>query len=536
MAAGDNFDERTPQEYWAWLRTFFPGYVVYELGPHHRLFWEHVDGMPLSARPPAFVGVWARGGAKSTSGEMAVVYCGARRRRKYCLYVSGTQEQADDHVANIGGMLEGDLMAQYYPALVDRKVGKHGTVRGWRRNRLWTRDGLIVDALGLDTAARGKKLEQQRPDLIVLDDIDDTEDTAETTRKKVRDITRKLIPAGDSHNLAILAIQNLVLPRGVFAALAGVVKATDEMADPETVGYLQNRIVSGPIPAIEDLEYEQDRRGRYVITGGKPTWAGQDLDACQQMLDDMGLTAFLMECQHEVDAYEGGMFGHIEFRRKEWPEDQDEFLAEMDRIVCWVDPAVTSSDRSDSQGIIIDAMRGQVIYRLWSWEGRTTPLEALKMAIRKGREYGVQSVGVETDQGGDTWRSVYQEAARALGVIYPPQFRSAKAGSGHGSKIHRAQQMLADYERGRIVHMVGTHMVLERSLRRFPLHKPYDLTDAAYWGWQDLRRNSFDPDLDVIPEVAMAGTEPYEAILASPWERLRQKVERQRLERQELDV
>jgi hypothetical protein len=49
--------------------------------------------------------------------------------------------------------------------------------------------------------------------------------------------------------------------------------------------------------------------------------------------------------------------------------------------------------------------------------------------------------------------------------------------------------MLADYERpGRIIHVRGTHEILERALRRFPRTKPFDLVDGAYWSWRDLNR------------------------------------------------
>ncbi len=46
--------------------------------------------------------------------------------------------------------------------------------------------------------------------------------------------------------------------------------------------------------------------------------------------------------------------------------------------------------------------------------------------------------------------------------------------------------MLASYERGQIVHVRGTHTVLERALKRFGVRKPYDLADSAYWAWYDL--------------------------------------------------
>jgi hypothetical protein len=68
-----------------------------------------------------------------------------------------------------------------------------------------------------------------------------------------------------------------------------------------------------------------------------------------------------------------------------------------------------------------------------------------------------------------------------------PSFASAKAGAGHGPKVERAHRMLADYERGNVVHVLGDHAILERALRRFPIREPHDLTDAAYWAWYDLR-------------------------------------------------
>ena len=97
--------------------------------------------------------------------------CGLPPRR-YCVYVRETQDQANDSVSNIRGMLESDRLGVYYPAMGQPSLGKFGQKQGWRRERLQTASGFIVDALGLDTAARGLKIGVQRPDLIIFDDID----------------------------------------------------------------------------------------------------------------------------------------------------------------------------------------------------------------------------------------------------------------------------------------------------------------------------------------------------------------------------
>lgn len=484
-----------PAEWRPWLQTLFPGYVQHGFARRHEELWEWVWTLEAGVRPQPFVAIWPRGGGKSTSAELAVVAMGARRVRRYGLYVCDTQDQADDHVQNVAGLLESKQVELYYPALAQRAVGKYGNSRGWRRNRLRTASGLTVDAIGLDSAARGAKVDEHRPGFMILDDLDSELDSLATVERKVLTLTRKLLPAGAT-DLAVLAVQNLVHANSIFARLA------NGQAD-----FLLDRMVSGPHPAIEGLVTEQ-RETKQVIVAGTATWAGQDLARCQEIVNDSGLTSFLIECQHDVDVTAGGMFDHIQFRRCTWDQVPD-----LVRVAVWVDPAVTSTDDSDSMGIQADGLATDgTIYRLWSWEQRTTPEDALRRAIRKAIEVGARAVGVETDQGGDTWRSVYKEAARAVqedlaeqaraeaeaaGLtnqdddafrVSLPAFKSAKAGAGHGSKAHRAGQMLTDYEKGRIVHVTGTHQVLERALFRFPKVKPFDLVDASYWSWQDLRR------------------------------------------------
>lgn len=406
-----------------------------------------------------------------------------------------TQDAADQHVANIGAILESKRLADLYPDMADRDVNKFGSSRGWRHNRLAAKSGFTVDALGLDTQVRGVKFDEQRPDLIVIDDIDEAADAPAAIAKKIELLTKAVLPAG-STDLAVLAIQNLIHRDGIFGRMAGV---SEEPAD-----FLGDRIMSGPIPAIEGLEWVEEvwpsGQARYRITHGSPTWAGMDLAICQAMIDSgEGLTAFLTERQHLAEPPSGGLWKE-DFRFAHCnPDDVPELVV----VECSVDPAVTDTDHSDRHAIQVDGLASDgTIYRLHSWEARTSPEDSLRRAIRLALAYGAMSVGVETDNGRDTWQSVYRAAlaqaqaeladeATADGVeVEPvtwPHYREVLASKALGSKAARAQRMLADYERpGRIVHVRGTHEVLERALRRFPRTKPFDLTDAAYHNWAHL--------------------------------------------------
>jgi hypothetical protein len=498
----------------AWLRYLLPGYFGSEFGEHHKAMWEWIWSLKRGVRPDAQIDIWPRGHGKSTGGEAACCALGARGVRRYGLYVCETQPQADGHVANIAGMLESPRFAEMYPAMADRALNKFGSPRGWRRQRLTTAAGFAIDAMGLDAAYRGVKFDEQRPDFIIIDDIDNKRDNEPKVLRKIEVLSSSLIGAG-APDVAVLGIQNLVHGNSVFARLAA-----------KTAGFLNTAKIIGPIPAVKGLEYAgPDEEGTYEITAGEPTWSGMDLKTCNFMLNDMGPTAFGTECQHEEAELLGGLWDEINFGEI-WVAEQEVPL--LQNRTCWVDPAVTATDKSDSMGIVIGGLgvepdpiqKVQLYYCLWAWERVTTPLKAIQVGIIKAMEYGCSTIGIETDNGGMAWESVYRDALQQLkdnevnnipvdvdhprlpkvAAHYPgqppvlgiPRYEYAKAGVAGGSKIERANRMLVDYEFRRFRHVRGACQPLERGLKRFPRYKPFDIVDADYWMWSFLRSHGGD--------------------------------------------
>lgn len=482
---------KAPTKWDLWLEFFFPRSVPAPFAARHVELWTWLEALMPGTRPRPFVAIWPRGGAKSSSAELGIVRLACKDARRYAWYVSETQEQADKHVGSVGTLLENDLLARYYPEVTQRSLGKYGSSKGWRRNRLRTSSGFTIDSLGLDTAGRGAKIDDQRPDLIILDDIDDKFDSVATNLKKLGIISASILAAG-SNDLAVLFIQNMISPDSIASRLV------DGRAD-----ILSDRILSGPFKAVDGLTYSTVA-GVTTITGGKPTWAGQDLKACQDDINTWGLMAFLQEAQHEVDKV-GGPWSEVDFIHREWAA-----LPQFSKVVVWVDPAVTSTDQSDCQGICAGGL-GQDLkkYMLYAWEGILDPEKAIEKAIEKGIELHASHVGIETDQGGDTWRVVYDKACEEIkrrkgGRIAFPTFKAVKAGSGFGSKGERNQKMMADYQRAQVIHAIGTHGALERSLLRFP-SKPLDLADAAFWVWNDLEESGPTDD-----EITLYGKDQVE--------------------------
>lgn len=297
--------KQPPTDWRDWLPALFPNLFYRPFVARHEEFWGHIDTIQPGVKPPAFFAVWGRGGGKTTNAEAAAVYLGAETletegkpiaRRKFCLYIRSTQDKANESVQNIGAMLESRTVAEYYPTLAERKLGKYGNSKGWRVDTLRCANGYNVVALGLDAAVRGIKIEEYRPDVIIIDDVDSKDDTFESIQKKIKTLTRDILPAGSS-DCAIIGIQNLIHYKGIFTQIV------EGRAD-----FLYDRIISGPYPAVDGLEYERDDAGKYHITAGQATWTGQDLATCESQINEWGLTAFLEEAQNLVKKRTGRVY------------------------------------------------------------------------------------------------------------------------------------------------------------------------------------------------------------------------------------
>ncbi len=460
-----------------WVLAMYRNIFTKPFGVQHKEAFDWAWAIEPKIRPNPFVAIWSRGFGKSTTAETIAVMLGAREQRKYLLYVSETQDLADSHLGAIRGMLESPVLRSYYPMFATPKLSKEGHSSGWRHNRLYTSNGFVVDSIGLDTAKRGSKILDNRPDFMIFDDIDAKSDSSMVTQKKIDTITTSLLPAG-STDAAVLFVQNMIISTGVFAQLA-------KPSPP----FMRNRILSGPFPALTDFEWYIDSSGKPIVNG-KSTWSGITLEDCQKIVDDIGPSAFRSEYQHEIIS-QGSIFESVRFRH----------VAEADVPYLWhkvvaVDPAVTDGDNSDSHGIAVSgvAENGDV-YILDSWEKRVSPEFSLKKALYFAIKYGADKVLVEGNQGGNIWLELWDRIVEDSGLDESriPGVEIVKATASTGSKIERASQLLVDYELGRVYHVVNeqaTYVELEAAFRRFGVTKPFDLCDATFWAWADCKLSS----------------------------------------------
>jgi cytidylate kinase len=107
-----------------------------------RSLWTWEDAITLDGTARPIVAIWPRGRGKSTTAETIAADLGVRKARRYVMYVSGTQDQADKHVQTIARMLELDSVATYAPEIGHPKVSSNGN-RQWNRQILSASGGRI---------------------------------------------------------------------------------------------------------------------------------------------------------------------------------------------------------------------------------------------------------------------------------------------------------------------------------------------------------------------------------------------------------
>lgn len=277
-------------EYAAWIARYAPSAALCPMAVHHDRAWNWFEELTPGVRPPALIECWSRGHGKSTTVELALSRQAVKATRRFALYVSSQQAAANRHVQHVATRMERVGIA--------RAVNQYGFSKGWNANLCRTANGFNVLALGLNVAVRGVKLDEFRPDVILLDDIDELGDSLKTIQDKIAILTQSVLPAG-SVDVAVAFFQNAIHQHSLMSqALGG------------TLDMLRRRVMHPAIPAVRELAWERyrgpDGETLYRITGGTPTWDGKPLAVCENEMNDTGLVSFLRECQHDTSV--GGVF------------------------------------------------------------------------------------------------------------------------------------------------------------------------------------------------------------------------------------
>ncbi len=423
-----------------------------------------------------------RGHAKSTNltfkGSMhAILY----EYKHYIIIISDSSDQAEGFLENIKAELEeNESIIEDFGLLEGKKA--------WRNNVLLTASNIKIDAIGSGKKIRGRKHRNWRPDLIILDDVENDENVMTLTqRKKLSSwFTKAVSKAGDYYtdiiyigtilhydSLLVKTLNNPSFKARKYKAVLNFSKS-DKWDIWEKI-YTE----------LNNINHEEDARKYFednkeeMLKDTRVLWKEKNsyYDLMVIKVSD-GDSAFNSELQNEPINPDDCIFD------EEWFEFYNE--AEVDfkssdfKFFGFVDPSLGKSKKSDFSAIVTLAknMSSGYMYVLLADIERRHPsriiTDVLQTQIYLINTYGkgYEKIGAETNQ--FQWflkEEMAKESAKC--DIYLP----LEEVNQHTDKTMRIQTLEPDIK-NKYIKFNKRHKRLLEQLYHFPMGSHDDGADA----------------------------------------------------------
>lgn len=359
-------------------------------------------------------------------------------------------EQAEQHLQTFKTeLLTNDLLRRDYPDLVLPAKRNGGVVESDRRSMYISKSRFVFAAKGADTSVLGLKVGSQRPDLILLDDIEPKEEDYSPGQKDKRLGT--LIDTIFPLNLSarVVAVGTVTMPGSIIHdcvkhATGDVDAAAEWVADEKLRVHHYKAIITDEASGRE-----------------RSLWPAKW--SLEWLLSQRHKRSFRKNFMNDPMAADGEYWSEDDFRIGPVPGLDGQLLS--------IDPAVTSTERSNYTALAVighNRSLKQCVVR-GAWQYKIQPGDALVAKIKEILELFPDTAGilVETNQGGDTWKAILKDVGLPVKTVW-----NGKA------KHTRAARLLHHYQSYRVKHEVPIPKLQEQMIA-FPKVPNDDLIDAV---------------------------------------------------------
>lgn len=398
-----------------------------------------------------------RGAGKSTLLFLALpLWLAAHGHRRFVAAFADAGTQAELHLQTFKRELEtNELLRQDFPDLCTPARRKQGSTAADNRAMYQAANGFVFAAKGIDASSLGMKVGDRRPDHLVFDDVEPDASNYSAGQKEKR----------------LATILKAVLPLNVYASatLAGtmsmpgcivhdLVDAANGLPHPEWVdeekwhAYHYRAIITDPVTGVERSLWPEK-------------WSLAWMNTVRHT------RAFRSQMNNEPDAFEGAYWTDSDFRYGTLERPTAQVLS--------IDPAVTTKEKSDYTALALVAYdrHSDRACVLNVWNRRIPPGEPLRELVLAILDEYPQTLGVlvESNQGGDTWRTILHGLPVRLDAVHQT-----------AAKELRAEHLLNHYQRGRVLHAQRIP-ALENQMLAFPGGAFDDCIDAVGTAVEALR-------------------------------------------------
>ena len=426
----------------------------------HRIVFGELEKLMSTPGRANVVFILPRGFAKTTIATLALpLWCICFKKRRHIPIISDSFMQAKDQFENLKREIE----------VNDRIIEDFGSLRGpvWQSADMETSNGVRVRALGQGMKLRGRKYQAQRPDLIILDDVEELEGVQHqaqrdmlynwfmrTVMKAGWEDTKVVILGNFLHSDCLLArlSTNPMFTTHIYSALKSWPENMNLWAE-------WQRIVTNVGDREKDIHARQffEEHKEEMLAGAESAWP-EAFPVYDLMLMRVtgGDASFQTELQNDISDPERRIFKRWSlFRREvrageEWliPLDGKPAVRLSDCVIfAATDPSLGRTAQADPSAISILAVApNKFLFLLESDERKRSLDQLMNDQLQYARRYPIARWGIESNQFQAMFATKTSEMAREDEVRLP-----VVAVNQIGNKTMRIQSLQPDIENGIIL-------------------------------------------------------------------------------------
>lgn len=294
---------------------------------------------------------WPREHAKSVFADiMLPLYLKACGDLTGMVIASATGAKAQGLLSDIMAQFESNQRYIY-------DFGPQYNYGSWAEKHFVTKDGLGFWAVGKGESPRGLREGEKRPDLCIIDDIDDDEEVESEVRikKSLKWLRGALFGAIPIKRRKIIMVGNRIGKKSLLAHIVGDVNEGDK-PDP--------KVVHIKVFALENPKTHKEDQGVNGVPAWKERYSVADI---REAMEDAGYAMAQREYFHRIIT-EGTEFKEEYLIFEDLPN-----MNKMTQIVTYCDPSYKDTAKSDYKAIVGVGFTGREWWIIDIWCLQTNP-------------------------------------------------------------------------------------------------------------------------------------------------------------------
>ena len=470
------FDAKTGFEYF--VKTYFPHYIRHQSQSQlHEYLFNTLPEMVQQEKGQTLAIAAPRGEAKSTLvTQLFTLWCVCTAQKHYCVVVMDSIDQAYPMLEAIKAELE------FNPRLLTDFGDVCGQGRVWQVGTIVTQNDIKVQAAGSGKKLRGLRHGAFRPDLVILDDIENDEQVRNPAqRDKLADwLNKTVLPLGGvGQKLDVVYIGTIlhydsVLNRVLNNSFWRGAKFQAMLAFPERMDLWEKweTLFREHGESVADAFFKEHKQE--MEQGAKTSWQARDVLALMKIRARDGHATFDSEYQNDPVSGENAPFANYLSGCLYTPRDLPDDLL----IFGAIDPATGSTNGDYSAVIVAGKSQGTgKLYVLETVVKRMLPDLLIETVIRLQKQYQCLKWAVEVVQFQAFLKTELEKRGLKAGVPIPAV--GVKPIANKQLRIETLQPYFAN----QMILLKKEQSLLIEQLRHFPKADHDDAPDALQMVW-----------------------------------------------------